>query len=81
MGAEYLAQLIQRGIKADTAASKIRFSFSTGSDYFPEIAKLRAARLLWSAVVNGFRTESTDSAGMEIHCVTCEWNKSLTILI
>jgi len=76
MGAEYLVQLIHRGIKADTAASKIRFSFSTGPDYFPGIAKLRAARLLWSAVVNGFRTESTDSAGMEIHCVTCEWNKS-----
>ncbi len=55
MGAEYLVQLIHRGIKADTAASKIRFSFSTGPDYFPAIAKLRAARLLWSAVVNGFR--------------------------
>ncbi len=78
MGAEYLAQLTHRGIKADTAASKIRFSFSTGPDYFPEIAKLRAARLLWSAVLNGFRTESAGSAGMEIHCVTCEWNKSVS---
>ncbi len=76
MGAEYMSQLVHRGIKADTAASKIRFSFSTGPDYFPEIAKLRAARLLWSVVVNGFKAESYDIAGMEIHCVTGEWNKS-----
>ena len=78
MGAEYMARLIQRGIKADLAASKIRFSFSIGSDYFPEIAKLRAARLLWSAVINSFRPDSTDSAKMEIHCVTSQRNKSLT---
>ncbi len=55
MGAEYMAQLTERGIKADIAASKIRFSFGTGSEYFPEIAKLRAARLLWSVVTNRFQ--------------------------
>ena len=74
--AEYLRQLVKRGIKTDIAASKIRFSFGTGSEYFPEIAKLRAARLLWSTVVNGFRPESAESAKMEIHCVTGEWNKT-----
>jgi methylmalonyl-CoA mutase len=76
MAAEYMSQLIHRGIRADIAASKIRFSFSIGSEYFPSIAKLRAARLIWSAVVNGFLPESTDPAKMEIHCVTGEWNKS-----
>ena len=54
MGSEYLAQLTDRGLNAGFAASKIRFSFGVGSDYFPEIAKLRAARLLWSTVMNGF---------------------------
>lgn len=48
MGSEYLFQLSQRGIRSDYSASKIKFSFATGSNYFPEIAKLRAARLLWS---------------------------------
>ncbi len=76
MGAEYMAQLIHRGISVDITASKIRFSFSTGPDYFPEIAKLRAARLVWSAVVNGFRPGSTENAKMEVHCVTGQFNKS-----
>jgi methylmalonyl-CoA mutase len=77
MGAEYIAQLTKRDIKPDDAASKIRFSFGIGSDYFPEIAKLRAARLLWSVVVNGYKPESPEAAKMEIHSVTGEWNKSV----
>ena len=43
MGCEYLHSLLRRGIQTDIAASKIRFSFGTGSEYLPEIAKLRAA--------------------------------------
>jgi len=77
MGAEYVSQLIDRGISADVAASTIRFSFGTGSNFFPEIAKLRAARLLWSAVMNGFMPGNYESARMEIHCVTSRWNKTL----
>jgi methylmalonyl-CoA mutase len=77
MGAEYLSQLTGRGVNIDTAVSRIRFSFATGSDYFPEIAKLRAARLLWSTVVNGFMPGNLNSAGMEIHCVTGRWNKTI----
>ncbi len=76
MGAEYLAQLVYRDIKADLAFSKIRFSFSIGSDYFLEIAKLRAARLLWSTVAKGYGTGDNSSSQMEIHSVTAEWNKS-----
>ena len=48
-----MRQLTERGIDAEIAASKIRFSFGTGSDYFAEIAKLRAARLLWAVVTKG----------------------------
>ena len=54
MGSEYLAQLTARGLSAGYAASKIRFSFGIGSGYFQEIAKLRAARLLWSTVTECF---------------------------
>jgi methylmalonyl-CoA mutase len=77
MGNEYMAQLTQRGISSDMAASKIRFSFGTGSNYFPEIAKLRAARVLWSVVANGFQVAKEENLKMDIHCVTSEWNKTV----
>jgi methylmalonyl-CoA mutase len=77
MGSEYMLQLTDRGISADIAVSKIRFSFGTGSNYFPEIAKLRAARLLWTVVTNGFFPSKSESIKMDIHCVTSEWNKTL----
>lgn len=77
-GNEYLAQLNHRGIITDAAARKIRFSFSTGPEYFPEIAKLRAARLLWSAVLNAYGTGTTAETTMEIHSVTCRWDKSVS---
>ncbi|HZL76421.1 MAG TPA: methylmalonyl-CoA mutase [Bacteroidales bacterium] len=75
-GAEYIARLEQRGIKPEIAASKIRFSFGTGSGYFMEIAKLRAARLLWAAVMQKKAPGNTDAARMEIHSVTNRLNKS-----
>jgi methylmalonyl-CoA mutase len=77
MGSEYMTQLTMRGISCASAASKIRFSFGTGSDYFPEIAKLRAARLLWSVVTNGFCPGNVGHIKMDIHCVTSRWNKTV----
>jgi methylmalonyl-CoA mutase len=77
MGSEYMTQLTERGLNTDVAASKIRFSFSIGSGYFTEIAKLRAARLLWSVVLNGFKPEKSEGIRMDIHCVTTEWNKTV----
>ena len=77
MGSEYMTQLTERGISSDEAASKIRFSFGSGSNYFPEIAKLRAARLLWSVVINGYDPAGRESIKMDIHCVTSEWNKTV----
>ena len=77
MGSEYLFQLSQRWIRSDTAASKIKFTFGTGSNYFTEIAKLRAARLLWSVVNNVFNRGSGANIKMDIHCVTSRWNKTL----
>lgn len=75
MGLEYITRLTDRGLSAEDAASKIRFSFGIGSDYFPEMAKLRAARLLWSAVMKGFQLENYDRVKMNIHCVTSRRNK------
>ena len=77
MANEYMIQLTERGISSDLAASKICFTFGTGSNYFFEIAKLRAARLLWSMVVSAYRPEKSESAVMEIHSVTGRWNKTI----
>ena len=75
-GCEYLAQLTERGIATDLALKSIRFSFGISSNYFFEIAKLRAARLLWSAVATGFMPSKEVAACMKIHSVTGRWNKT-----
>lgn len=77
MGNDYMTYLTGRGVKADEVASKIRFSFGIGSNYFFEIAKLRAARLLWSVIAGAYKPERTGSVPMEIHCVTGRWNKTV----
>jgi methylmalonyl-CoA mutase len=77
MAVDYLDQLTERGIKADDAASKIRFSFGTGSNYFMEIAKLRAARLLWSLIADAYAPYQTEAFRMEIHSVTKTWNDAV----
>ncbi|MCA9530523.1 MAG: methylmalonyl-CoA mutase, partial [Myxococcales bacterium] len=50
-GVDYLRALTERGLSIDDAAQQVRFAFSVGGDFFTEIAKLRAARWLWSKVV------------------------------
>lgn len=77
MGNEYMAILTDRGLSADQASSKLRFSFGIGSNYFFEIAKLRAARLLWAMVTKAYNPQNVLNCRMEIHSVTSEWNKTL----
>lgn len=74
MGNEYMAQMTDRSLDGSLAASKIRFSFGIGSGYFMEIAKLRAARLLWTVITKPYVKVKTDDIQMGIHCVTSEWN-------
>ena len=77
IGNEYMAALTERGISPARAASGIRFCFGLGSNYFFEIAKLRAARMLWAAVVRAYVPENEDATKMRIHCVTGRWNKTI----
>lgn len=77
LGNEYMAVLTSRGISADTAASSMKFSFGIGPDFFPEIAKLRAARMLWAIIVDKYHHRSTENTLMHIHSVTGRWNKTL----
>ncbi len=77
LGNEYMAYLTSKGLKPDYAASKIGFSFGIGPDFFPEIAKLRAARMLWAVIVKGYGPHNDASTLMHIHSVTGRWNKTL----
>jgi len=74
-GSEYLRALLDRGVEIDTAAGAIRFGFSLGSHFFMEIAKLRAARLLWDRVVECFGGGPAARA-MRIHGRTSSWTKT-----
>lgn len=77
MGNEYLSQLTERGIPVDNVAAKTGFTFAIGSNYFMEIAKLRAARLLWALIVKAYKPLSEGSCRMNILSVTSEWNKTI----
>jgi methylmalonyl-CoA mutase len=76
-GAEIIAQLTDRGLTPDDAAQALAFSFAIGPNYFPEIAKLRAARTLWARTVERFQPASLDSAKMTIYARTAHWDKTI----
>ncbi len=76
-GAEYLTRLTDAGLPVDEVAPKIQFHFGTGSNYFMEIAKLRAARVLWANIVNAYNPSSDDATKMFIHSTTSDWNKTI----
>ncbi|MBN2667556.1 MAG: acyl-CoA mutase large subunit family protein, partial [Bacteroidales bacterium] len=77
MAVEYLSQLTDRGITPDDIASKMRFSFGTGTDYFMEIAKLRAARVIWDVIADSYQPQDKNSFRMEMHSVTKIWTDNV----
>ncbi len=75
-GNEYLARLTDAGLSSEVAARKLRFSFAVTSNYFMEIAKFRAARLLWANIVKGYNPEKECAGKMLIHAQTSQWNQT-----
>ena len=73
---EYMTALTDRGVSPDVAAARLSFSFGVGSRLLNEVAKLRAARLLWSRVAGAFGC-AADARAATIHARTCRWNKTL----
>ncbi|MCF6358478.1 MAG: acyl-CoA mutase large subunit family protein, partial [Draconibacterium sp.] len=76
-GAEYLTQLTDSGLNIDEVAKSIKFNFGIGNNYFMEIAKLRAARLLWAQIVKSYNPVSDDSAKLIAHSETNRFNKTV----
>ncbi|MCA8948362.1 MAG: methylmalonyl-CoA mutase [Planctomycetes bacterium] len=73
-GLEYLRTAIAAGLDVDKVAGRMSFFFATGMSFFTEIAKLRAARLLWAKIVKAFGAKSDKSMALRTHCQTSGWS-------
>jgi methylmalonyl-CoA mutase len=69
-GMEYVRAAMARGLAVDTFAPRLSFFFGIGMNFFMEIAKLRAARLLWSKIMQDFGAKKTESLMLRTHCQT-----------
>lgn len=76
-GAEWLTMLTDAGVKADEVARRIKFNMGASSNYFMEIAKFRAARMVWSQIVEQYKPESKLSSKMLCHAVTSRFNQTI----
>jgi methylmalonyl-CoA mutase len=76
-GVDKLAAAVDAGQSVDQAAGAVQFVFGVGSNYFLEIAKFRAARLLWAQAVSAFGPSNDEAALANIHAVTALENKSI----
>ena len=90
-GNEYLSSLIETGVEKSIAAKKIKFNFGVGSNYFMEIAKFRAARMLWAQIVMAYEPKCLRedcpnnkpdglcrcAAKMRIHAETTQFNMTI----
>lgn len=73
-GLEYIRTGIKAGLDIDAFAPRLSFFWGIGMNTFTEIAKLRAARLLWSEIVSEFSPKSTKSLALRTHCQTSGWS-------
>ncbi len=74
---EYIAFATEHGIKVGKACKKIQMTLSVGSNYFMEIAKLRAVRLLWATMVEQYKPTCDCGYKLQINTVGSTWNKTL----
>jgi len=76
-GVDYLDRLTETGLTIDQISNQMVFSFSIGSNYFMEIAKLRAARMLWAQIVKHYQPKNEASMIMNIEVTNSSWNKTI----
>jgi len=69
-GLEYVRAALARGLDIDAFAGRLSFFFAIGMNFFMEVAKLRAARLLWHRVVSQFEPKNPSSLMLRTHCQT-----------
>ena len=73
-GKEYIQTAIQAGLEIDDFAPRLSFFWGIGMNFYMEIAKMRAARLLWSEIVATFNPKNPKSGMLRTHCQTSGWS-------
>ncbi|GMV88351.1 MAG: methylmalonyl-CoA mutase [Chthonomonas sp.] len=73
-GKEYVQAALARGLDVDTFASRLSFFWGIGMNFYLEVAKMRAARLLWSRIMQGFGAKNPKSLMLRTHCQTSGWS-------
>ena len=76
-GNEYLQQLVDAGVDVDLAAKSIKFNMGVSENYFMEIAKFRAARMLWAQIVKQYEPKCDCACKMVINATTSTYNQTL----
>ena len=76
-GNEYLQQMTDAGVDVDLAANKIKFNMGVSENYFMELAKFRAARLLWAQIVKQYEPKDDNSCQMVVNAITSKYNQTL----
>jgi methylmalonyl-CoA mutase len=73
-GQEYVRTAIAKGMDVDEFAGRLSFFWATGMNFYLEIAKMRAARLLWTRIMKGFNAKNPKSLMLRTHCQTSGWS-------
>lgn len=75
-GKAYVQAALDRGLDVDDFAGRLSFFFGIGMSFYVEIAKLRAARVLWAEIMQGFGAKKPKSQMLRTHCQTSGWSLS-----
>tara|TARA_B110000967_G_scaffold106491_1_gene109185 strand:- start:277 stop:2394 length:2118 start_codon:yes stop_codon:yes gene_type:complete len=73
-GLEYIRKGLEAGLEIDTFAPRLSFFWGIGMNHFMEVAKLRAARMLWAKIVQKFDPKNPKSLALRTHCQTSGWS-------
>jgi methylmalonyl-CoA mutase len=73
-GLEYLRAGVKAGLDIDAFAPRLSFFWAVGMNHFMEIAKMRAARMLWAKIVSEFKPKNPKSLALRAHCQTSGWS-------
>lgn len=76
-GAEWLTMMTEAGLTVDEVACRVKFNMGISSNYFMELAKFRAGRMLWAEIVKAYNPACDCACKMFVHAVTSEFNQTL----
>ncbi|MBC7173463.1 MAG: methylmalonyl-CoA mutase, partial [Polyangiaceae bacterium] len=73
-GLEYVRTGIATGLDIDAFAPRLSFFWAIGTNFFMEVAKMRAARMIWAKIIKGFSPKNAKSMALRTHCQTSGWS-------